>query len=90
MPQTRNVSYQPGIYLLRVNNRNIEQVWNMFKVNDKYTRTTPLALKDNSNSNSIDSISHLVLVFLLLILSSNCPMSGEVNVLSQQYSYWKK
>ena len=43
-----------GIYLLKVSNRSTrKKVWNMFKVNNKNTRTT----------------SHLVLVFLLLTFS---------------------
>ena len=31
--------YPAGIYLLNVNNRNNSKVWNMFKVNNKDTRT---------------------------------------------------
>ena len=43
-----------GIYLLKVSNRSTKKkVWNMFKVNNKNTRTT----------------SHLVLVFILLTFS---------------------
>ena len=46
-----------GIYLLKVNSRNISKVWNLFKVNIKDTKR---------RSGVFEHISHLVLVFLLL------------------------
>ena len=46
-----------GIYLLKVNSRNISKVWNLFKVNIKDTKR---------RSGVFEYISHLVLVFLLL------------------------
>ena len=42
----------------------------MFKVNNKVTRTTPLALTFIVN---FEHISHLVLVFLLLTLNMQLP-----------------
>ena len=38
------ITVPDGIYLLKVNNRNTRtKVWNMFKVNNKATKTTPMA-----------------------------------------------
>ena len=38
------IIYPAGIYLLKVNNRNTRtKVRNMFKVNNKATKTTPMA-----------------------------------------------
>ena len=56
-----NQVYPTGIYLLKVKNKNTRtRCENMFKVNNKDTRTMPLA---------IEHISHLALVFLLLTLN---------------------
>ena len=67
--------YPAGIYLLKVNNRNTrKKVWNMFKVNNKDTKTTP----HQNDANGVVLVSLLltlnifhtfVLVFLLLTLN---------------------
>ena len=37
-------NFPAGIYLLKVNNRNTRtKVWNMFKINNKDSKTTPMA-----------------------------------------------
>ena len=54
-------------YVFKVNMRN-NKVWNVFKVNNKDTRTTPMASFWYLIVN-FERISHLVLVFLLLTLS---------------------
>ena len=44
LPRVTLVTNPVGIYLLKVNNRNTRtKVWNMFKVNNKGTKTTQLA-----------------------------------------------
>ena len=40
---TGRIDYPTSIYVLRVNNRNTDKVWDMFKVNNKDTRMTPVA-----------------------------------------------
>ena len=40
-----SIWYPAGIYLLKFNNRNTrKKVWNMFKVSNKDTRTTPMVI----------------------------------------------
>ena len=58
----------PVIYLLKVNNKSTSRVWNMFKVNNKDIRTTPLQYRrsDVFILNS-EHISNLVLFLLLLL-----------------------
>ena len=59
-----------SIYLLKVNNRNTKKkVWNMFKVNNKATKTTLI----------LNIFHTFVLVFLLLTLSRSMP-AGKLNL----------
>ena len=55
-------------YMFKGNSRNTRSRWNMFKVNNKDTRTTPVASFWCFIVN-FGHISHLLLVFLLLTLS---------------------
>ena len=50
-----------GIYLLKVNSRDISKVWNLFIINNKDTKRRSGVFIVNP-----EHISHLVLVFLLL------------------------
>ena len=55
---------QPAFTCSKLTIETLEQVWNMFKVNNKDTRTMPGVFIVN-----FEHISHLVLVFLLLTLN---------------------
>ena len=62
-----------GIYLPKV------KVWNMFKVNNIDTRTTPIQKFEN--------ISHLVLMFLLLTLNMKL-LAGYLKTLLFFFRHW--
>ena len=61
--------FSAGIYLLRVNYRNTRtKVWNMFKVNNKATKTTP-GIVLVTLLLTLNIFHTFVLVFLLLTLN---------------------
>ena len=59
---------QPAITCSKLTIETPKRMWNMFKVNNKDTRTTPLALFLCLIVN-FEHISHLILMFLLWVLS---------------------
>ena len=63
------IQTQPSITYSKLTMETLEQVWNMFKVNNEDTRSTPLAYRSGVFIVNLEHISNLALVCLLLTLN---------------------
>ena len=63
------IQTQPSITYSKLTMETLEQVWNMFKVNNEDTRSTPLAYRSGVFTVNLEHISNLALVCLLLTLN---------------------